>query len=165
MILIYAELVPSKGGPKCSDFADLRNRSKLLLIGAADKKDTIVLPTVAISELLVPVPKNQKGALILAFQQRFVCPPLDIRSASIAADLWSDFKNLPHDQQYGKRNVLRADTLIVASAYTANATHFYSHDEQCRALAKLTGMVALDLPTPKTLEDGFVLSDIKDGNA
>ena len=93
MVLIYAELVPTKGkGPQCNDLSELRNRSKLLVIKASDHKDTIVLPTVVISELLVPVPKSQKGALILALQQRFVCPPFDLPAASIAADLWSQFR-------------------------------------------------------------------------
>jgi hypothetical protein len=101
--------------------------------------------------------------LILALQQRFVCPPLDIRAASIAADLWADFKKRPQDRTYTSRDVLRADAFIVASAYAGNASRFYSHDAQCRTLAELAGMEALDLPTAQTMEDKFLLTDIRAG--
>ncbi len=163
MILIYAEIVPLKKGPKCKDISDLRKRSKLLIIKASDRRDTIVLPTVVMSELLVPVPNSQKGALILALQKRFVCPPLDIPAASMAADLWSQFTNRPQNQDYGNRDVLKADVLIVASARAGNATQFYSHDARCRTLAELAGMEAFDLPSGQSMDDKFLLADIEEG--
>jgi len=43
MILIYAEMVPATARPKCPDFADLRERSKLLFYRLAED-DTVVLP-------------------------------------------------------------------------------------------------------------------------
>ena len=163
-VLIYAEAVPSKPGAKCKDFADLRERAKLLIYKAAEKGDTIVLPTVAISELLVPVPAGHRGALAQLLEKTFQCPPLDIPAATIAADLWSRFKGLPQNQASNNiRNVLRADALIVASARAANATHFYSHDTQCRALAELAGMKALDLPVATELEDQYLMADIRAG--
>jgi len=161
MILIYAEIVPSKRTTRSSDFDDLRVRSKLLLHMAARKKDTILLPTVAISELLVPVSKLQRGALIALLQQKFVCPPFDLPAASIAADLWSQHKKLPQDLQYDKRHILRADAMIIASVLAAGAAEFYSHDERCRALANLV-MTAHDLPTNDP-EDMFLKGDIARG--
>ncbi len=162
MILIYADIVPSKPGPKCANFADLRARAKLLFYRATDK-DKFVLPTVVMSELLVPVPKSQRGPLILALQRRFICPPLDIRAASIAAEFGAEYKKRPQDQSYTSRDVVRADALIVASAFAGSASHFCSHDAQCRTLAKLAGMEALDLPTAETMEDQFLLNDIRTG--
>jgi predicted nucleic acid-binding protein len=163
-VLIYAEAVPSKSGTKCQDFADLRDRAKLLIYRAADKGDTVVLPTVVISELLIPVPAGQRGALIQVLEKTFQCPSLDIPAATIAADLWSKFRNLPQSQAYNNgRHVLRADALIVASARAANATHFYSHDSQCRVLAELAGMKALDLPVATELDEQYLLADIRSG--
>jgi len=63
MILIYAGIVPSKSTKRCDDFGDLQLRSKLLLYLAARKNDTILLPTVAISELLVQFPGASKEPL------------------------------------------------------------------------------------------------------
>jgi hypothetical protein len=113
----------------------------------AQKKGTILLPTVAISELLVPVPKAHKGALIAVLQQMFLCPPFDLHAASIAADLWSQHQKLPQDEQYQKRHVVRPDCMIIASVRAAGATEFYSHDKKCRTLANLAEMTAHDLPT------------------
>ena len=145
MILIYAEVVPSNPATRGADFADLRDRAKLLL--HMRKDDTIILPTVVLSELLVPVPKTDRGTLIAILQKMFVCPPFDVPAASIAADLWSQHRNLPQDQRYDKRQVVRPDCMIIASVRAAGATDFYSHDKKCQTLAKVAGMTPHDLPT------------------
>jgi predicted nucleic acid-binding protein len=163
MILIYAEIVPSKRTTRAADFDDLRVRSKLLLHMTAQKKDTILLPTVAVAELLVPVPKAQKGALIAVLQQKFVCASFDLHAAAIAAELWAEHKKLPQAQQYDKRHVLRADTMIIASARAAGAVEFYSHDQKCRRLASLV-MTARDLPIDDP-NDMFLKGDISRGEA
>ena len=67
------------------------------------------------------------------------------------------------NRDYSSRDILKADALIVASARAANVSCFYSHDENCRALAELTGMKAEDLPVARTLEDQYLLTDIKAG--
>jgi predicted nucleic acid-binding protein len=128
---------------------------------AAGKKNTILLPTVAISELLVPVSKSQMGALVAVLQKKFVCPPFDLQAACIAADLYSQHKKLPQDQQYDERHILRADAMIVASVLAAGATVFYSHDSRCRTLAGLV-MTARDLPTDDP-NDMFLKGDIAKG--
>ena len=53
--------------------------------------------------------------------------------------------------------------LIVASARAGGATQFYSHDKNCRTLAELAGMEALDLPNGETMKDQFLLADIRAG--
>jgi predicted nucleic acid-binding protein len=162
MILVYAGFVPSKSREISTDFQELQVRSKLLLHQLSRRKVTILLPTIAISELLVPVPKAQKGALAAALTDKFVCPTFDLAAASIAADLWSQHKKLPQDSQYGHRHVLRADAMIVASAHAAGATEFFSHDRRCRALADLV-MTAYDLPKSDP-EDMFLEGDIRRGD-
>jgi hypothetical protein len=163
MILIYADVVPQKQAARSSDWDDLRVRSKLLLHIVARKKGIILLPTVAISELLIPVPSAQKGALIATLQKLFVCPAFDLPAASTVADLWSQHRKLPQNQQYDRRQLLRSDCMIIASAKAAGATEFYSHDKKCRALASLV-LTAHDLPT-NDRDDMFIKGDIERGDA
>lgn len=161
MVLVYAGLVPRKSANAPKPPQELIVRAKVLL--HMHGKGTIVLPTVAVSEILVPVPTSQKGALVAALSKKFVCPPFDLPAAAIAAELWSQHKSLPKDLQYGSRHVLRADAMIVASAKAAGATEFFSHDRKCRALADLV-MTARDLPK-RDPDNMFLLSDIERGDA
>ena len=162
MILVYAELVPSKNPNRSSKYQNLHVRANLLLHKLFREKALVLLPTVAISELLVPIPKAEKGALIAALTEQFTCPSFDVKAAAIAADLWSQHRNMSNDVQYDKRHVLKADVMIVASAYAAGATDFYSHDQKCRDLAKLL-MKAHDLPTDDP-DDMFLKNDILSGD-
>lgn len=159
MVLVYAGLVPRKSSKVPQAPRELTIRAKILLYMHRD--DTIVLPTVAISEILVPVPTSHKGALVATLVSKFVCPSFDLPAAAIAAELWSQHKNLPRDLQYDSRHVLRSDAMIVASAKSAGATEFFSHDRRCRALATLV-MTARDLPT-RDPNDMFLLADIERG--
>jgi hypothetical protein len=164
MIVIYAGLAPSKVASRPAELDELSVRSKLLLHQLLRRKATILLPAVAVSELLVPVPTAQRGTLVAALMKSFVCPPFDLEAAAIAADLWSRHREGRKDLQYGSRQVLRADAMIVSSARAAGATEFYTHDRKCRALASLV-MTANDLPTPHELEDQFLADDIRRGDA
>lgn len=143
MVLIYAGVVPRKPGKTTEASRELQIRSKILLHMC--RKDIIVLPTIAISEVLAPVPTNQRGALLSELAQLYLCSPFDLRAADIAAGILSEYKKSPGGSQY-KRHVLRADAMIVATAKSAGAKDFYSHDKKCRALADLV-MTGRDLPT------------------
>lgn len=161
-VLVYAGVVPHKG-TATEEFKRLRIRAKLLLHQL--QKDTIILPTVAITELLVPVPSHQKGLLITSLAERFVCPTFDLPAAAIAADLWAKYKKLPADLQYKGRHVMRADAMIVASAKAAGATEFYTSDKRCRTMAGLV-MTARDLPTrpdARTPDALFIMGEIERG--
>lgn len=161
-ILIYAGAVPPKPGKKSVDMIDLRERARLLICQATERHDTIVIPAVAVSELLIPVPPGQRSSVVQVLERNFRCQPFDIPSAVLAADVWARFKGIPQDgNDSSNRSVLRADALIVASARVANAIHFYSHDRQCRKLAELAGMKGLDLPVPRELKDQYLLLDIR----
>lgn len=164
MILIYAGIVPSKNGDAKKSIADLHVRAMLLLDQLDRQKSTVILPTIAVSEILVPVPASESGALIRALGERFVCPTFDLPAASIAANPWAQHKTLPRDQKYKNRHVLKADAMIIASAKAAGDSEFYSNDRNCRTLAAIV-MEAKGLPSkPKSLYDKFVEADIKSGD-
>ena len=42
---------------------------------------------------------------------------------------------------------MKADVMAVATVKIHGATEFYSHDANCRKVAKSAGMIAHDLPT------------------
>jgi predicted nucleic acid-binding protein len=48
--------------------------------------------------------------------------------------------------QHNTRKILKADSMIVATAKQHGATAFYSHDQRCLSLAKEARMDAFDLP-------------------
>jgi predicted nucleic acid-binding protein len=143
-ILIYAGVVPNKPQKVTDHLKELRRRAKLLLSLIQD--EIVVLPTVAIAEILVPVPASRRGLLLRTLTDQFDCRPLDLQAASIASELWAEYESVPADLQYDSRHVMRADTLIVATAKAAGANVFYSHDRKCRAMAKIAGMQAKDMP-------------------
>jgi hypothetical protein len=142
MILIYAGIVPSKN-TETKELAALRRRARILFHEL--QEHTIILPTIAISEILIPVPAMKRGQVLATLAESFVCPAFDQHAASIAADIWSRHKNIPDNLQYDNRPLLRADAMIVASAKAAGATEFYSNDDKCRALADLV-MTGRSLP-------------------
>ncbi len=161
MVLVYAGIVPVKASTVSPKLRDLQIRAKILMHQLARDKDTVILPTIVISELLVPVPDRDHGPLIARITERFVCPPFDVRAAAVAADLWVRHSKLPAKLQYSKRNVLKADTMIIASAKSSGATVFCTTDRKCRALANIV-MKGWDLPKDDP-SDMFLKADIERG--
>jgi len=159
MVVIYAGLVPRKSGTMSEELRELGVRSQILL--HMHRKDTIVLPTIAVSEVLIPLPAAQRGILLTELWRRFLCPSFDLRAADIAANLWSLHKRLSSESQYESRHVLRADVMIVAAAKSAGATTFYSHDKKCLALAAKV-MDSHDLPKNDP-NDMFLRRDVEHG--
>lgn len=157
MILVYAGVVPRTAGARKID-DQLVERAKILLHKL--RNDTVVLPMIAVSELLVPVAPSKRGLLMATFDEMFVCKEFDQLASAIAADIWAKHKELPANQQYDNRHILRADAMIIASAKAAGATHFYTNDKDCRKLAHLV-MKGCELP--KHAEDLFIKQKIEEG--
>jgi hypothetical protein len=70
-------------------------RSRILLRDLDEKKQFVIVPTVAVAELLCPIDPREHGKFIAVLTQRFFCPPFDIRSASMADELWRYHRGLP----------------------------------------------------------------------
>jgi predicted nucleic acid-binding protein len=155
MIPIYAGLVPSKN-KESKELTALCRRARILFHELQDH--TVILPTVAISEILIPVPAIKRGQVLATLAELFVCPPFDQRAASIAADIWSKHRSIPDNLQYDNRQMLRADAMIVASAKAAGATEFYTNDDKCRALAEL---VMSGRRLPKQSEKLFIDEELE----
>lgn len=160
MVLVYAGIVPQKHHDDSNSLRELQVRSKILLHMNRDK--TVVLPTIAVAEVLAPVPSRDKGKIISALSDSFVLADFNIQAASIASGLWANHKKLPDNQQYKNRTVLKADCMIVASAMSVGATEFYTSDKRCRKLANLV-IKGCDLPTDDP-DDMFLKTDIESGD-
>ncbi|HVA48043.1 MAG TPA: PIN domain-containing protein [Pirellulales bacterium] len=147
MVLMWAMRALSTARPKSATDDDLalQQRAWMLLEMLHDEKRQIVVPTVAVAELLAGIPHAQHGQFVAEMQQRFFMPPFDIRAASVSAKLWQDHRGLPKADQLS-RSVLKADALIIATAKVAGATDFYSHERKARRLAELAGLSGKDLP-------------------
>ena len=106
----------------------------------------VLIPTVVIAEYLVPTDKKHHPSIIEAVNRRFLIKPFDIECASLAAELFKVGKPMRVQGQPLGREVLRADTLIIATAKVHKAKIFYTDDASCRKLAN-TIMDARPLPS------------------
>lgn len=147
MVLMWAMRALSTARKRSSTDDDLalQQRAWMLLEMLHDEQRQVVVPTIAVAELLTGIPHAQHGQFVAELQQRFFMPPFDVRAASVAAKLWQDHRGLPKSDQLA-RSVLKADAMIVATAKVAGATDFYSHERKARRLAELAGLNAKDLP-------------------
>lgn len=122
----------------------MKRRAQWALREIERDKLKIVLTAVALAELVVPMTDEKTGAFIAAAEERFIIAPFDARAASVAAKLWRLNHKLSKAERV-QRSVLKADVLIIASAYCAGVGRFYTHDRRCRKLAQSL-MEARDLP-------------------
>lgn len=81
-VMIHAGVVMQKPG---KEDLDKKRRSVALLRWGQERQ--MVFPTVALSEVLIPIPKDNRSAVIHTIKQAFVVHPFDERAATIAADL------------------------------------------------------------------------------
>ena len=110
----------------------------------------VMVTTVVLTEFVTPVKsQEERDKLIAEISKRFLIEPFDARDAALAATLWHfgktnrDKRNAPKD---GQRAILRADTMIIATAKGHGATEFYSEDADARAMAQKVGLTARALP-------------------
>jgi len=144
---------------------DYCERAAGLFAWLDDKQADIVVPAVCVAELLTPLGEREQNRLLATLSARCRPAVFDLRTAAMAATLFrqaaaqrkpaaksskSKGKSAP---KATPRHVLRADTLIVASARAAGATHFITEDAGCRKVAELAGLIALGLDD----DPGFAL--------
>ncbi len=135
---------------------EFQRRARWLLHELENADTQIVLPTIVLSELMVPMSPEQRASFLETAREQFAVVPFDDRAADIAAGLWQKHRKL-RKQDRTSRQVMKADVLILASAYAAGARVTYSHDRKCRRLAELLpDMVARDLPRQPPVFDFMI---------
>jgi len=112
-----------------------------------DRDDArIIVPAVVVAEYLTNVPEHLRMGVLAEFTGRFFVAPFDAKCAPVSARLWQKGRRGRVGRNPGDRKCLRADTLIIATAYVHGAREFYSGDAKCRKLAE-------GLMDPKDLPD------------
>jgi predicted nucleic acid-binding protein len=127
------------------DVATMQYRAHILIDMLQQDGAQIMIPSVVVAELLTGIDPKDHGNFLATLQTTCFCPPFDVRAAALAAKLWLEHRQLPAADQLNRRT-LKADTIIVATAFTSGAKRFYTNDRKCRSLAKKAGLDALDLP-------------------
>lgn len=147
--------------PKADDSdhtKEMRGRARILFQILDDEKARIVLPCIAIAELLVPVSKADRSRFLKVLNEKFICASFDVPATELAAELWEHHRSFPKDAQYQDRPLLKSDLLVIASAKAHGASVLYTHDRRCRSIAAQF-MDSKDLP--KRHPDMFLDMELK----
>lgn len=123
--------IRKKGDPNKVRYA------RYLFQGLQEENAQIILPSVAVAEFLIPFKlSKEREAVIAEMRKRFIIAPFDARAAAISVELWHDGKKSREKKQPGARAYLRADSMIVATAYSHGAQVFYTDDVDCANMAR-----------------------------
>jgi predicted nucleic acid-binding protein len=133
------------GNPKQRDLREMRCRARILLDVLESEAQMVIIPTIALAEVLLGVEEKMHVQFIDTIQKRFYCPPFNLPASALAAKLWQLHHKLPAQEQIA-RTTIKADIQIIATAAAHGAKQFYSHDKKARKVAELAGMVGVDLP-------------------
>lgn len=129
-------------------------RARWLFRKLDDEGAQVVIPSVSLSEYLVPLDPAKRSAVATQMSERFIVAPFDLPSSVLAATLFVEERGARKGNEPNARKVLRADCLIVATAKVHGATRFFSEDKECRSIANRAGLEGRALPdAPEYLFD------------
>lgn len=125
---------------------DKSRRARILLSELQSAQAQLIMPTMVVTELLYPIPKDRHPRFMSVVNARFLSQEFDVKAAALAADIWAYGRSFATGAP-GERYAAKADACIVASAHCAGARFFYSDDKTCRKMAERAGMDARCLPS------------------
>ena len=106
------------------------------------EKDGInmLIPSIVVAEFLMRIPPELHTTIINLLSKGFMIPPFDARASAIFAAIWQDRqeKKIIEDllkNHHAKREELKADCMIVATAISRNAHILYTHDNKLMKFA------------------------------
>ena len=104
-----------------------------------DKEIKVIIPSVVLSEFLMPIPVTDMGKYLHEIEEKFMVVPYDAMTAIEFAKIWQSKQDdntiqaLRHDG-FSKHH-LKVDGMIVATALTQKASCIYSHDPGLKKFA------------------------------
>lgn len=131
------------GNPKQSNLRENQFKAAVLIDMLTDDKQTIVLPTVAVAEVLVGTEPDDRPNLLAEFSRLFFCPAFDLRASEKAASLAYNGKSIEYNDR--AKRVFKSDVMIVATAWAAGARIFYSDDDGLSSLVFESGHAATEI--------------------
>ena len=109
-----------------------------------------LIPSLVIGEFLSGMPEESHAAVVNLLRKGFVTAAYDLKAAAMFAKLWKarqvDGTVSQLRTSGAKRQEIKADGMIVASAIAHGASHIVSHDPHLRRFAADTIEVK-DLPS------------------
>jgi predicted nucleic acid-binding protein len=140
---------------------DMIPRAQEFLLQLDKQKANILLPTVVVSDLLLPIPQREHGAFVKEISKRFLIAPYDMSAALLYARIWQDrYDEQIVDELLNEGNTkgyIKANCMIVAIAIAQNADCIYSHDRSVHKFAEGKIKVA-NLPDSPSQRELFKLS-------
>ena len=115
-------------------------RAKRFLRHLESEHNIVLVPSVVVAELLMSIPPNLHATVTNLLDKGFVIPPFDLQASTHFARIWQDKQNqgvieqLKHNYQ-AKREEIKADCLIVATALSRGAECIYSYDSKLKIFA------------------------------
>ncbi|WP_353571955.1 PIN domain-containing protein [Candidatus Albibeggiatoa sp. nov. BB20] len=98
-----------------------------------------IIPSVVLSEFLMPIPYEKKGLYLDSINQKLKVVPYDTIAAIEFVNIWQskqDEKIIKKLREQGiSKNHLKIDCMIVATAITRRASCIYSHDKGLKNFA------------------------------
>jgi predicted nucleic acid-binding protein len=132
-------------------------RTKHLIESLSENDIQAIVPSVVLSEFLMPIPAQEVGKYINVIQRHLMIVPYDTIAALQFAKIWQAknpklVEELRNEEGIGK-NHLKIDCMIVATAITRKADCIYSHDRGLKRFAE--GYIEVreipDFPAQKSL--------------
>ncbi len=120
-----------------------------------DQNFTVIVPTIIVSELLIPVPIEDHPRLLQLLSANYRIVPFDLPSARKMAEMRQAFiiQNrlrvlLDPNRPDATKAALKADVMIIATALAHGAQALYSHNTDMRNMAKdyITAFSLDDVP-------------------
>lgn len=115
-------------------------KAKSLIDSLSERDIKAIIPTVVLSEFLMPIPAQEVGNYINIIQQHLMIVPYDTMAAMLFAKIWQAknpkvVEELRREEGIGK-NHLKIDCMIVATAITRKADCIYSYDRGLQKFAE-----------------------------
>jgi len=144
--------------------ADAKNRIDFLLSDLSGRGDQIVVPTPALSELLIKSGKARNGIIQeLTKNPRWILAPFDVRAA-LELSLFTDAALSKGDKRHGAAATwakVKFDRQIVAIGKVLRVLCIYSDDHGVQTAGRREGLSVLgvaDIPLPPKDSGDFELT-------
>ena len=116
--------------------ADKVKHARYLFQHLEKDKAQILIPSIVVAEFVIPLnTRKEREEVIARMRDRFIIAPFDAKDAALAAELWREGKKNREMKKKGARVWLKADALIIATAYGHGAQIFYTDDDDCFNMA------------------------------
>jgi predicted nucleic acid-binding protein len=115
-------------------------RAKYLIDSLSKNDIQAIVPTVVLSEFLMPIPTQEVAKYINVIQRHLMIVPYDAIAALQFAKVWqAKYPKLAEelrDSEGIRKNHLKIDCMIVATAITRKADCIYSYDRGLQKFAE-----------------------------